>query len=107
MGVSTFAMLLSEKFYGDSRGGLLEATGKLYANDVKLYVQPMSCRDFRKHLESVELDPDWVVMNGESEIVSILNLTFKGTERFLQQYLIESGWVENLVSESAVATPWY
>jgi hypothetical protein len=96
MGVSTFAMLLSEKFYVDSGGGLVEATGKLFANDVRLYVQPMSLTDFRMHLESVDLDPEWVVLSDESDMVSIHNLTFRGPLRLLQQYLMESGWVENL-----------
>ena len=100
MGVSTFAMLLADKFYVDSSGGLLEATGKLYANDVRLYVQPMSLKDFRLHLQSVDLDPDWVVRTEEADTVSIHNLTFSGPERLLQQYLMESGWVENLVPES-------
>ena len=96
MGVSTFAMLLSEKFYVDSGGGLLEATGKLYANNVRLYVQPMPLKDFRLHLESVDLDPEWVVITDQSDTVSIHNLTFRGPLRLLQQYLMESGWVENL-----------
>ena len=99
MGVSTFAMLLSEKFYVDSGGGLLEATGKLYANDVKLYVQSMPLADFRLHLESVDLDPEWVVMTDGSDTVSIHNLTFRGPLRLLQQYLMESGWVEKLDRE--------
>lgn len=96
MGVSTFVMLLSEKFYVDSGGGLMEATGKLFANDVKLYVRPMSLSDFRIHLKSVDLDPDWVVLTGESNTVSIHNLTFRGPLRLLQQYLMESGWIEEL-----------
>lgn len=96
MGVSTFVMLLSEKFYVDSGGGLMEATGKLFANDVRLYVRPMSSVDFQLHMKSVDLDPDWVVLTGESDRVSIHNLTFRGPLRLLQQYLMESGWVEEL-----------
>ena len=57
----------------------------------------MPRKDFRLHLESVDLDPDWVVMTDESDSVSIHNLTFSGPVRLLQQYLMESGWVENLV----------
>ena len=45
MGVSTFAMLLSEQFYVESAGGMLEATGRLYADAVRVYVQPMSCKE--------------------------------------------------------------
>jgi hypothetical protein len=96
MGVSTFAMLLSESFYVDSTGGLLEATGKLYANGVRIYVQPMSPDDCRSHLNSVGLDPDWVILPAEAKQVTIGNIQFSGPTRLLHRYLIEAGWVEEL-----------
>jgi hypothetical protein len=96
MGVSTFAMLLSDKFYVDSTGGLLEATGKLYANGVRIYVQPMSASDCRSHLNSVGLAPDWVTLPPDTERVTIDNLEFGGPTRLLHRYLLEAGWVEQL-----------
>jgi len=78
MGISTFVMLLSEKFYVDSGSGLLEATGKLYTNDVKIYVQPMHTADFHLHLSSAELDSDWFELPDNAGTVSINNLTFHG-----------------------------
>ncbi|MGI9291242.1 MAG: TonB-dependent receptor [Gammaproteobacteria bacterium] len=99
LGVSTFTMLLSEKFYIDSTGGILEATGKLYADAVRIYVQPMSPNDFAEHLDSVGLDPDWVKIKNEREdgLVSIHNIEFKGPTRLLHLYLLESGWVQELL----------
>jgi len=96
MGVSTFAMLLSEKFYVDSTGGLLEASGKLYANGVRIYVQPMTAADCRSHLDSVGLDQDWVTLPTDTDRVTITNLQFSGPTRLLHHYLIEAGWVEEL-----------
>jgi hypothetical protein len=98
LGVSTFTMLLSEKFYVDSTGGILEATGKLYADDVRIYAQPMPLENFRQHLESVGLEPDWVSVKNEREdgLVSIHNIEFKGPTRLLHTYLLEAGWVEEL-----------
>jgi hypothetical protein len=97
MGVSTFAMLLSEKFYVDTSGGILEATGRLYADTVRVYVQPMSVADFRSHLDSVGLTSDWVSVTEESGTVTLDNLRFTGpTTRLLHRYLLESGWVEQL-----------
>jgi len=100
MGVSTFAMLLSEKFYVDSTGGILEATGRLFADGVRIYVQPMSPDNFRQHLQSVGLAPDWVSVTTMTEDgrVSIHNLEFQGPTRLLHRYLMESGWVEELIS---------
>jgi hypothetical protein len=96
MGISTFAMLLSEKFYVDSTGGLLEATGKLYANGVRIYVQPMTADNCRSHLDSVGLDPDWVTLPPDTDQVTIHNLEFGGPTRLLHRYLLEAGWVDEL-----------
>jgi hypothetical protein len=100
MGVSTFVMLLSEKFYVDSGSGLLEATGKLYANGVKVYVQSMCTKDFHKHLSSVGLDSDWIEHPENSDKVTIHNLAFSGPLQRLFQYLIESGSVDELELEN-------
>ena len=99
MGVSTFVMLLSEKFYVDAGSGLLEATGKLYANNVKLYVQSMRAEDFHMHMSSVGLDSDWLQLPDGGDNVSIHNLGFHGPVQRLFQFLVESGSVEELEVE--------
>ncbi|MEE4660177.1 MAG: hypothetical protein V2J89_06905, partial [Halieaceae bacterium] len=96
MGISTFAMLLSEQFYVNSSGGLLEATGRLYADDVRVYVQPMSCERFRQHIQSVGIGSDWVKVPDECKAVTLDTLEFSGPTRLLHHYLLESGWVEQL-----------
>jgi hypothetical protein len=99
MGVSTFVMLLSEKFYVDSGSGLLEATGKLYTDGVKVYVQSMCTKDFHQHLSSVGLDSDWIKLPDNSDNVTIHNLAFSGPLQRLFQYLIESGSIDELKLE--------
>jgi hypothetical protein len=96
MGISTFAMLLSDKFYVDSDDDLLQATGKLFSSEVKAYVQSMSLADVRQHLESVNLDPNWVATTDNSNRVSMKNLSLHGPLMRLLQYLTESGFVEDL-----------
>ena len=96
MGISTFAMLLSDKFYVDSDDDLLQATGKLFSSEVIAYVQSMSLVDVRQHLESVNLDPNWVATTDDSNRVSIKNLSLRGPLMRLLQYVTESGFVEDL-----------
>jgi len=96
MGVSTFVMLLSEKFYVDSGSGLLEATGKLYANGVKIYVQSMQADDFGSHLDAVGLGSDWIDLADSSGEVSIHNIAFRGPLNLLFRYLLESGSIDEL-----------
>ena len=93
-------MLFSEKFYDDSGSHLLEATGKLFTNGVKVYVQPMRAADFQLHLSSVGLDTGWFDVPGDAHMVSIYNLTFRGPLHRLFQYLLESGAIDELEHES-------
>jgi hypothetical protein len=99
MGVSTFVMLLSEKFYVNSGSGLLEATGKLYTNGVKVYVQSMRIEDFHLHLDSVGLDTDWIELPTSSDEVSIRSIAFRGPLHRLFQYLLETGSIDELELE--------
>lgn len=90
------SLLLSDKFYVDSDDDLLQATGKLFSNGVKAYIQPMSLADIRQHLKSVNIDPDWVDTTGDSDRVTMQNLSLRGPLMRLLQYIRESGFVEDL-----------
>ena len=96
MGVSTFAMLLSDKFYVDSGDDLLQATGRLFATDVKAYVQAMALADIYRHLQSVDVDPAWVTTTEDSDMVTVNNMVLHGPLMRLLQYLSESGFVKDL-----------
>ncbi len=41
MGVPTLRQLFEEKYYGELEGGILESFGRMFRNDLKLYVYPM------------------------------------------------------------------
>ena len=40
MGVPTLRELFDEKYYADLDGGILESFGRLFKNDLKIYVYP-------------------------------------------------------------------
>ena len=41
MGVPTLREIFDEKYYADLDGGILESFGRLFKNDLKLYVYPL------------------------------------------------------------------
>lgn len=95
MGVSAFALLLAESYYQDLQGGILEATGKLFADKVRIYVHPMSTESFEQHLKSAGLDTEWVSHTG-GDTVRLKDLDFKRPTDLLCEYLLAAGWVEEL-----------
>ena len=53
MGVPTLVELFEEKYYADLPGGLLESFGRLFKNELKLYVYPLRKHE-QEHLATVE-----------------------------------------------------
>lgn len=45
MGVNTFIDIFDEKYYGHLSGGILEAFGKLFFRDLKIYLYPLKNKD--------------------------------------------------------------
>ena len=96
VGISTLVMLLSEKYYEDSDSSMLEATGKLFSENARIYVQAMSSEDFQSHLNAVGLASGFFSIAGGQGNVALAKLSFHGPLEKLYEYLLESGWIEEL-----------
>jgi hypothetical protein len=77
MGVPTLKELFDEKYYTDLSGGILESFGRMFKNDLKLYVYPL--------LE---------VKTGS--LISAANLRVAPNLRHLHAYLVENRYIESL-----------
>ncbi len=77
MGASSLCDLFDHKYYTELDGGILESFGRLFKNDLKLYIYPLLDRQ-TGHLTTVEN------LNVAPELVK------------LYQYLVEKGCIEQL-----------
>jgi hypothetical protein len=77
MGVPTLHELFQEKYYHDLDGGILESFGRLFKNDLKLYVYPM-------------LDPT------TKELITADSLKVAPNLKHLYQYLLQNQFIESL-----------
>ena len=86
MGVPTLKEIFDEKYYGDLSGGILESFGRMFKNDLKIYVYPL-------------LD----AKTGAQ--ISASNLRVAPNLRHLHAYLIENRFIEGLrdYDESALS----
>jgi hypothetical protein len=75
MGVRRLRELFDEKYYGDLDGGILEAFGRMFKNDLKLYIYPVA-------------EPDGLSTARRLEVVPHL--------RHLHAHLLENGYIEDL-----------
>jgi hypothetical protein len=86
MGVPTLQEVFEEKYYHDLGGGILESFGRLFKNDLKLYVYPY--KDPRTgHIETAD------------------HLHVATHLRHLHAYLRERGCIESLQDYSADCLP--
>jgi len=77
MGVTNVLDLFSEQYYTELEGGILEAFGKLFTKDLRLYVYPL-----RDHV------------TGQLKMVE--NLEIPGTQHNLFRHLLERGRIKQL-----------
>lgn len=86
MGVPTLRELFQEKYYDDLGGGILESFGRLFKNDLKLYVYPM-------------LDPTTQALITADNLVVAPNL------KHLYQYLLQNQFIESLPGYDPACLP--
>jgi hypothetical protein len=79
MGIGSLRELFEEKYYTQLEGGILESFGRLFQNDLKLYIYPLR-------------EP------GSDELVTIDNLRVAHDLRNLYKYLIDRGCINQLMN---------
>jgi hypothetical protein len=77
LGAASLSELFDEKYYTNLDGGILEAIGRLFKNDVKVYVYPLK-------------DP------ATGELTTVQNLQVAPSLRKLYEYLVEKGCLVQL-----------
>ena len=77
MGAASLRELFDEKWYTHLEGGILESFGRLFKNELKLYIYPL-------------LDP------ATGDLTAVQNLEVAPHLRTLYEYLVERGCIEQL-----------
>lgn len=77
LGLPTLQQVFDEKYYEELKGGILESFGRLFRNDMRLYVCP-------------SLDPQ------SGELLTVNDLKVERHLRHLYKHLMENGYLRNL-----------
>ena len=92
LGVSSLAHVLSAGRHARLPGGLLEAAGRLFADNVKLLAVPMGRAAVVEHLTALGLDGELPPL-GSADPVTANDLPLRPPLDLLLRYLLEMGWV--------------
>ncbi|MFT6862771.1 MAG: hypothetical protein ACJAVK_001331 [Akkermansiaceae bacterium] len=79
MGIGSLRELFDEKYYTQLDGGILESFGRLFQNDLKLYIYPLR-------------------NDGSEELLTIENLRVAHELRNLYKYLMDRGCINQLLN---------
>ena len=77
LGVPTLLQIFNEEYYDDLDGGILESFGRLFKNDLRLYVCPSLDRE-------------------SGELISVRNLRVNENLQHLYLHLLENGHIREL-----------
>jgi hypothetical protein len=77
MGAGSLRELFDENYYSHLEGGILESFGRLFKNDLKLYIDPL-------------LDP------ATGDLTAVQNFVVAPNLRKLYGYLVDKGCIEQL-----------
>lgn len=103
VGINHLLAIFDERYYESLDGGLLEACGRLFKDNVKLYVYPMHAKAFQHYLELGHPNPsegkDTKASSYESPgtkdiLITADNLQLQPSIRHLYLYLKENNYIE-------------
>ena len=86
MGVPSLREIFDEKYYTDLEGGILESFGRLFKNDLKLYVYPVK-------------EPK------SGALITAVNLRVAPNLRHLHSYLVENHLIESMPDFNETCLP--
>ena len=74
LGINSLADIFKENYYSELEGGILEAFGKLFKDNVKIYAYPIELKNFLRYREQMGIGDNVETKTTEDELVTIDNL---------------------------------
>ena len=96
MGLNNLADVFKEEYYSSMEGGILEAFGILFKDNVKIYAYPIEQENFERYRKQIGIGDNVEVKNGDDGLVTIENLLVAKNLRNLYKYIRENGFLETI-----------
>ena len=97
MGLNNLADIFKEEYYSSMEGGILEAFGILFKDNVKIYAYPIEQENFERYRKQIGIGDNVDVKSGEDGLVTIENLLVAENLRNLYKYIRENGFLETVL----------
>ncbi len=96
MGLNNLADVFKEEYYTQLDGGILEAFGILFKDNVRIYAYPIESRNFERYRKQFGRGDNVETIGSEDGLVTIRNLQVAENLRNLYKYVRENGFLESI-----------
>lgn len=96
LGLNNLADIFKENYYSSLEGGILEAFGKLFKDNIKIYAYPIELKNFERYREQMGLGDNVATETVKDELLTIDNLLVADNLRNLYKYIRENGFLINI-----------
>ena len=95
LGLNNLADIFKEDYYSKLEGGILEAFGKLFKDNVKIYAYPIELKNFERYRMQMGIGDNVETELDETKdgLVTIENLLVASNLRNLYKYIRENGFL--------------
>ena len=98
LGLNNLADIFKEDYYANLEGGILEAFGKLFKDNVKIYAYPIELENFERYRKQMGVGDNVETKTAEDELVTIENLLVARNLRNLYKYIRENGFLVTIMN---------
>jgi hypothetical protein len=96
MGLNNLADILKEEYYANLEGGILEALGILFKDNIKIYAYPIEHENFERYRKQIGVGDNVEADAAEDGLIDIDNLLVADNLRNLYKYVRENGFLESI-----------
>jgi hypothetical protein len=97
MGINNLLEVFNEKYYENLAGGILESFGRLFRNEVKLYVYPMSEEAYTRYIVESSGHGPSTQSSASNILISAKNVRIVDRLANLYAHLLENHYIEPIV----------
>ena len=96
MGLNNLADIFKQEYYSNLEGGILEAFGVLFKDNIRIYAYPVEQETFERYRQQFRRGDNVSVKESSDGLINVENLLVADNLRNLYKYVRENGFLETI-----------
>ena len=96
MGLNNLADIFKQEYYSKLEGGILEAFGVLFKDNIRIYAYPVEQETFERYRQQFRRGDNVSVKESKDGLINVENLLVADNLRNLYKFIRENGFLETI-----------